>query len=101
MGEGSKGIATSSRSSENNWLGICEAHHVDFSPEEDRGGAAGEVVEVEGGGEESGCLEAQGPAASVRQAFPSSASRNLSREARPNNFVSCGPRANGMQQQFS
>ncbi len=53
MGEGSKGIATSSRSSENNWLSICEAHHVDFSPEEDRGGAAGEVVEVEGGGEEA------------------------------------------------
>jgi hypothetical protein len=71
MGEGSKGIAVSSRGSENNWLGICEAHHVDFSPEEDRGGAAGEVVEVEGGGEEGGCLEAQGPAASVRQAFPS------------------------------
>lgn len=89
MGEGSKGIAVSSRDSENNRLGICEAHHVDFSPEEDRGGAAGEVVEVEGGGEEGGCLEAQEPTASVRQA--SSASRNLSRETRPSNFVSCPP----------
>ena len=32
MGKGWEGIATSSRGSENNWLGTCEAHHVSVGP---------------------------------------------------------------------
>jgi len=52
MGKGSEGIAASSRGSENNWLGTCQAHNVNFSPQEDRGGTAGEVGEGEGRTEE-------------------------------------------------
>jgi hypothetical protein len=50
MGAGSQGIAASS--GENNRS--CETHHVCISPQEDRGGAAGEVGEGEGEGEEDG-----------------------------------------------
>jgi hypothetical protein len=32
MGKGWEGIATSSRGSENNWLGTCEARHVSVGP---------------------------------------------------------------------
>jgi hypothetical protein len=35
-----------------NGLGSCEAHHVGFSPQEDRGGTAGTVGEAEGWAEE-------------------------------------------------
>jgi GIY-YIG catalytic domain len=47
MGEGSEGIAASSG-------GTREAHHVDFSPQEDRSGAAEKVGEGTGGEEEGG-----------------------------------------------
>jgi hypothetical protein len=49
MGEDPKGIAASV--DENNCVGSCEAHHVSGSPQEDRSGTAGEVVESEGGKE--------------------------------------------------
>jgi hypothetical protein len=52
MGEGSEWIEASSGGSENDRLGSCEAHYVDFTPQEDRGGTAGTVGE--GGEEESG-----------------------------------------------
>jgi len=61
MGEGAEGIAASSRGSENNGLGSCEAHHVGISPQEDCGGAAGEVGEDTGEAEEGCCLEPTGP----------------------------------------
>ena len=35
-------------------LGSCETHHVDFSPQEDCGGAKGTLGEGEGGAEEGG-----------------------------------------------
>ena len=44
-GEGPHYIA--GNSSENDGLGTCEAHHVGISPQEDRGGAASEVGEVQ------------------------------------------------------
>jgi hypothetical protein len=52
MGKSSKGTEASSRGSENNSLCTREAHHVDFSPQEDRRGTAGAVGEGEGGEEE-------------------------------------------------
>jgi tRNA(adenine34) deaminase len=54
MGEGEGGIEAISGGNENNWLCTREAHNVDFSPQEDRGGTAGTVGEGEGGEEESG-----------------------------------------------
>jgi tRNA(Arg) A34 adenosine deaminase TadA len=50
MGEGSEWIEASG----GNCFGSCQTHHVGISPQEDRGGAAGEVGEGEGGEEESG-----------------------------------------------
>jgi hypothetical protein len=66
MGEGEGGIAASSEGSENNWRFTHEAHNVDFSPQEDRGGAAGEMGEAESG-EEGGVKHSAriGPATSV------------------------------------
>ena len=52
MGKGWEGIAASSRSSESNGLGTCEAHDVGFSPEEDRGRSKSEMGTGEGGKEE-------------------------------------------------
>jgi hypothetical protein len=77
MGKGWEGIATSSRGSENNWLGTCEAHHVDFSPQEDRGGSAGKVGEGPGG--EEGWLEVAHPVTSAVIAFETADSRDSSR----------------------
>jgi hypothetical protein len=54
MVKGSKGIEASCGDSENDGLGTREAHHVSVSPQEDRGGAAGEMGAGEGGEEESG-----------------------------------------------
>jgi hypothetical protein len=54
VGKGSEGIEASRRGSENNWLGTCEAHHVSVGPEEDRGGAAGTLGEVQSGKKEIG-----------------------------------------------
>jgi hypothetical protein len=51
MGESKKRIAANC-DSENNRLGSCEAQHVSISPQEDRGGTAGKVGEVEGRTEE-------------------------------------------------
>jgi hypothetical protein len=56
MGESSKGTEASSRGSENNSLCTREAHHVDFSPQEDRSGAAEKVGEGTGE-EEAGSVE--------------------------------------------
>jgi hypothetical protein len=42
MGEGSEGIATSSGDSQNNESSYCEAHHVNFSLQEDRGVSSGQ-----------------------------------------------------------
>jgi hypothetical protein len=53
-GEGWQGIAASRRGNEDNWLGIREAHNVDFSPQEDRSGTEGAVGEGEGCEEEGG-----------------------------------------------
>ena len=54
MGEGREGIASSS---ENNGLRSCrEAHDVAGLPQEDRGGAKGEMGEVQGGAE-AGCVK--------------------------------------------
>ena len=50
MVKGSKWIEANS--GENTCFGSCETHHVGSSPREDRGGAAGEVGEVEGGKKE-------------------------------------------------
>jgi hypothetical protein len=47
MGKAAEGIAANGRG-EDNGLGSGEAHHVGISPQEDRGGAAGEVGEGEG-----------------------------------------------------
>jgi hypothetical protein len=52
MGKGWEGIASSRESSEHTSLGSCEAHHISCRQEEDRGGAAGEVGEIEEGGVE-------------------------------------------------
>ena len=60
MDEGSEGIA----SSQNNGLGSSEAHHVSISPQEDCGGAKGEVGEGERAEEEGG-LEREGDAVIV------------------------------------
>jgi hypothetical protein len=49
MGKGWEGIEASGGS-----LGSCEAHNVDFSPQEDRGGAAGAVGKVQSREEEGG-----------------------------------------------
>jgi hypothetical protein len=54
VGKGWKRIEASSRGSENNCVGICEAHHVGISPQEDRGGTAGKMGEGEGASEEGG-----------------------------------------------
>jgi hypothetical protein len=35
-------------------LGSCQTHHVGVSPQEDRGGAAGEMGEGQGGEEKGG-----------------------------------------------
>jgi hypothetical protein len=51
MGKGWEGAEASEDSG---GLGSCEAHHVDFSPQEDRGGAAEKVGEGQGGEEEGG-----------------------------------------------
>jgi hypothetical protein len=50
MGAGPKWIEASS-GGKNNGFGSCETHHVSSSPQEDRGGAAEEVGEGEGGEE--------------------------------------------------
>jgi hypothetical protein len=47
MGKGSQWIAASGEGGENNRFGSCKAHHVGISPQEDRGGAASEVGEVQ------------------------------------------------------
>jgi hypothetical protein len=52
MVKDSKGIAASD--DEKNCVRTRETHHVGISPQEDRGGAAGAVGEVEGGEEEGG-----------------------------------------------
>jgi hypothetical protein len=57
VGKDPKGIAASG---ENNCVGSCEAHHVGSSTDEDCGGTAGKVGEVQGGEEES-CLEPTQP----------------------------------------
>ena len=49
MGKDSEKIAASGGS-----LRTCEAHHVGISPEEDRGGAEGEMGKGTGGEEEGG-----------------------------------------------
>jgi len=51
-----------------NCIEASQAHHVGISPQKDRGGTKGTVGKGEGG-EEVGCLEANEPAASMRQAF--------------------------------
>jgi hypothetical protein len=51
MGEGSEG---SEASEDSGGHGSCETHHVDFSPQEDCGGAKGTLGEGEGGAEEGG-----------------------------------------------
>ena len=56
MGKGSEGIAAGSCDCENDGLGCCEARHVSISPQENRGGTAGEVGKGEGPAKE-GCLE--------------------------------------------
>ena len=43
-------------SEDSDGFGSCQTHHVGIRPDEDRGGAAGEVGEVEGGEEEGSCL---------------------------------------------
>jgi hypothetical protein len=53
MGWCAEGIEASS-GSENNCVGICEAHDVSVSPQEDRRRTESEMGEVEGGAEESG-----------------------------------------------
>jgi hypothetical protein len=53
MGKGSERTEASSGSKPNGF-GSCEAHHVRISPQEDRGGAEGEVGEGEGSPEEGG-----------------------------------------------
>jgi hypothetical protein len=73
MGEGSEWIEASE---ECDGRGSCQAHHVGVSPHEDRGGRTCTLGEVQGGEEEGG-LEPREPAARMRQAFPSSASKNL------------------------
>jgi hypothetical protein len=47
MGKDSQGTEADSSGSENYGLDTCEAHYVGFSPQEDRGGAAGTVGEIE------------------------------------------------------
>jgi hypothetical protein len=54
MGKRAETVAASSGCSENNGRGSCQAHHVGFSPQEDRGGCAGEVGEDTGAAEEGG-----------------------------------------------
>jgi len=58
MGKGWEGIAASSRSSENHWLGTCKAHDVSISPEEDCSGAEGTLGEGKGAAEEESRLAA-------------------------------------------
>src|SRR5450631_3456980 len=54
MGACSEGIAASSCDCENDGLGSCEARHVSISPQENRGGTAGEVGKGEGPANEGG-----------------------------------------------
>jgi hypothetical protein len=49
MGKSSEWIEASSV----NCFGFCQTHHVDFSPQEDRSGAAGTVGEGKGAATES------------------------------------------------
>jgi hypothetical protein len=51
MGEGSEGIAASSRGGESDKLGSCETHHVSISPQKNFGVPASEMGEGEGGSE--------------------------------------------------
>jgi hypothetical protein len=59
MGGGSEAIEFSNGSSENNWVGTCEADHVDISPQENRRCSKSKMGEVEGGTEESGVVAAR------------------------------------------
>jgi hypothetical protein len=47
MGKDSQGTEADRSGSEDYGLDSCEAHDVGFSPQEDRGGAAGTVGEIE------------------------------------------------------
>jgi hypothetical protein len=53
MGEGSEWNAIGVRGKDTQFRS-CQTHHVCISPQENRGGAAGEVGEGEGGSEEGG-----------------------------------------------
>jgi hypothetical protein len=66
MGKDSQRTGANGCGSETWCLGTCEAHDVGFSPQEDCGGAAEKVGEVEGGAEE-GSLEPAEPAAASSQ----------------------------------
>ena len=68
MGKRAETVAASSGGSESNGRDSCQSHHVCISPQEDRGGTAGEVGEDTC--REEGGLEPREPAAaSTRRAF--------------------------------
>ena len=54
MGKDSKGIAASSKRSENDGLGTCKAHHVSIGPQEDRRCSKSEVGEGTGSENDGG-----------------------------------------------
>jgi hypothetical protein len=55
----------------NNWIGSYEARHVGISPQEDRGGTAGAVGEVQGGAAEGGLEPAEPITRIVLHNYPS------------------------------
>jgi hypothetical protein len=84
VGEDSEGNAPRCRGDENNCHGSREAHDVGISPQEDRGGAKGEVGEGEGGAEEGVNVEANTDMsdlklAEVQNSPPSSVNQTLQR----------------------